>query len=77
MDFKPGAKREKDIKVASQLFYMHLTCPSGPVFHWTGLDAHGSMILSTTSSIQKMPRSDKEKKTTTFWKAQQPDSGKF
>ena len=58
MDFKPGAKREKDIKVASQLFYMHLTCPSGPVFHWTGLDAHGSMILSTMSSIQKMPRSD-------------------
>ena len=58
MDFKPGAKREKDIKVASQLFYMHLACPSGPVFHWTGLDAHGSMILSTTSSIQRMPRSD-------------------
>jgi len=53
-----GQKGKSILRLLHNYFYMPLVYLSGPVFRWTGLDAHGSMILSTTSSIQKMPRSD-------------------
>ena len=85
LDFKPGAKREKDIKVASQLFLY----ASGLSFR-TGIPLDRFRCAWFDDSIYyefnprdaeiRFPgskwRSNKEKKTTAFWKTQQPDSGK-